>query len=168
MNIKKMTLAALFIALSYAGSMLKIFGTVAFDSLAGYLCALILGPVYGAAVGALGNVFTSLLSGMPYGMLSHIVIPAGMALTMFGFGTVYNSLKNKNTAAVKNYIITGITGLILNGPVCLAISAFFLIPVMGTAFVIALLPMLCIGAAANIILSIIIHSMIHSRIEQLL
>ena len=168
MNIKKMTLTAFFIALSYAGSMLKIFGTVAFDSLAGFLSALILGPVYGAAVGALGNVFTSLLSGMPYGMLSHIVIPVCMALTMFGYGTVYSSLEKKHTGAAKNYIITGITGLILNGPVCLAVSAVFLIPAMGTAFVIALLPMLCIGAAANIILSIIIHSMIHSRIEKLL
>ena len=157
-NTKILVLVALFVALSFVGSHLKIFGTIAFDSLPGFLAALLLGPVYGAAIGFLGHLFTALTSGFPFSLPLHFVIAGTMALAMYLYGLTYRALKKKTpeTAALT---VTGIVGLLLNGPVSLAFSmgALWLMAGREAALgLLALLPALMLASAANIALSIIL------------
>jgi len=153
-NTKTLVLTALFIALSFVGSYVKIFGTIAFDSLPGFLAALLLGPVYGAAIGFLGHLCTALTSGFPLSLPMHVVIAVAMAITMLGFGHTYILLKNKVTQT-NNLIITGIVGVILNGPVTLAISMVALTFIAGKEAALSLLvmlPALLLASAANILI----------------
>jgi len=157
-NVRNLSIAALFIALSYAGSYLKVFGTIAFDSLPGFLAALLIGPVYGAAIGALGHLFTAITSGFPLSVPMHLVISLTMALTMFGFGRVYRALGGKASEIVR-LAAAGITGLILNAPVSLAASMAALALIAGSEAALGLLvmlPALLAASAANIVLSLIL------------
>jgi uncharacterized membrane protein len=158
-NTKKLVIIALFVALSFIGSHIKVFGTIAFDSLPGFLAALMLGPVYGAAIGFLGHLFTALTSGFPLTLPLHFVIAFSMAITMLGFGFIHKVLKNKVSMA-GNLVITAIVGTILNGPVSLALSIVTLAFMAGreTAFgLLAMLPVLVLASVANIVLSIILY-----------
>ena len=155
-NTKTLVLVALFIALSYVGSYIKIFGSIAFDSFPAFLAALILGPVYGAIIGFLGHMFTALTSGFPLSVPLHMVIAATMAITMLVFGYTYKALINKISTA-GTLIITAIAGLLMNAPVSLAFSILTMSIMVGTeaAFgLLVLLPILFIAAAINILLSI--------------
>ena len=158
LNTKTLVLTALFVALSLVGSNIKIFGTIAFDSLPGFLAALLLGPVYGAAIGFLGHLFTALTSGFPLSVPLHMVIAITMAITMLGYGYTYKALKNKTSATV-SLAVTGIVGTVLNGPVSLAFSMGTLALMAGKEAamgLLAMLPVLVLGSVANIVISIIV------------
>ena len=144
-------LAALFIALSFVGSNVKVMGTIAFDSLPAFFGALLLGPAYGALIGLLGHLFSALLSGFPFGLPTHAVIAAGMALTMLCFGYTYRRLL-KRVSVLFNLIVTGIVGLVLNGPVLLCLT----VPLIGTAMAVSLAPALILAAAANIAAAVLL------------
>ena len=154
---KTLILIAFFIALSFVGAQIRIFGSIAFDSLPGFLAALLLGPVYGAAIGFLGHLITALTSGFPLSVPLHLVIAVTMAITMYGYGLTYRALEKKCSETF-TLAITGIVGTILNGPVSLAFS-------IGTLWIMAgreaalglltLLPILVLASIANIVLSVI-------------
>jgi len=150
-NIKKLVTAAILIALACVGANIKIMGSIAFDSMAAFLGALILGPVYGALVGFLGHMISALLSGFPFGLPTHLVIAVSMAITMLGFGFCYRILKDR-LSLLYNLIITGVAGLILNGPVSLALCA----PLIGVPAAVGLAPVLILASAVNIILAALI------------
>lgn len=155
MKTKKLALMSLFVALSFVGSNIKIFGTIAFDSLPAFLAALVLGPLCGAIVGFIGHIFTSLLSGFPLGIPTHLVIAFSMAITMFGFGGTYKLLKAKLSGSL-NLIITGVVGTLLNAPISLLLSYPLLAPIMGFEGVMALFPILLLASIANIIIAIVL------------
>ena len=164
MSTKTLVIVALFIALSLIGSYLKIFGTIAFDSLPAFLAALILGPVYGAAIGFLGHLFTAVTSGFPLSVPMHIVIAATMALTMLGFGYAYKILDGRIPAAGV-LVLTGVVGVLLNGPVSLAFSIGMMTVLIGAEVamgLIALLPILTIAAVLNVVISIILYKSLGS------
>ena len=157
-NTKTLIITAFFIAFSFIGSTIKVFGTIAFDSLPGFLAALLLGPFYGAAIGFLGHLFTALTSGFPLSVPLHMVIALTMAITMLGFGFSYRFLKNK-LPVLSNLVITGVVGTILNGPVSLAFSigTVALMTGMDAALgLLPLLPVLIMASIANIVISIIL------------
>ena len=89
MKTRKLVLASLFIALSFIGANINVFQSIAFDSMAGFLGALVLGPVYGAIIGGLGHILTAALRGFPYTIPVHLITMFSMGLTMLAFGTVY-------------------------------------------------------------------------------
>ena len=151
MKTRNLVLIALFIALSFVGSNVKVMGTIAFDSMPAFLGALLLGPVYGMVIGFLGHMFSALLSGFPFGLLTHLVIAAGMAITMLGFGYTY-LLLSKKLSIIMNLIITGIVGLILNGPFSLCLAA----PLIGAEMALGLAPVLILASAANIVIAILL------------
>ena len=158
LNTKTLVLTALFIALSLVGSNIKIFGSIAFDSLPGFLAALLLGPAYGAAIGFLGHVFSAMTSGFPLSVPLHLVIAATMAITMLGFGHTYKALKNKLPDTV-NFTLTGMAGTILNGPVSLLFSMAALALMAGKEAamgLLSLLPVLILASLANIVLGIVL------------
>ena len=155
---KILVIMALFIAMSFVGSFIRIFGTIAFDSLPGFLAALLLGPVYGAVVGFLGHFFTALNSGFPLSLPLHIVIAASMALTMYVYGFAYRALKRRLSEKV-TLVLTGMVGVFFNAPVSLAMSMAALFFMAGREValgLLALLPFLLLAAAANVLISIIL------------
>lgn len=153
---KNIVITALFIALSFVGSYVKIFGTIAFDSLPGFLAALLLGPVYGAAIGFWGHLCTALTSGFPLSIPMHLVIATTMSISMLGFAYTYNIFKNKVSETIC-LMITGVAGVILNGPVSLAFSMAALTLIAGKEAalgLLVLLPALILTSAANIAIGI--------------
>jgi len=157
-NVKLLVLTALLIALAFAGANIRIFGSIAFDSLPAFLAALLLGPLYGATIGFIGHLLTALLSGFPLGVPLHIVISASMAITMLGFGFTYRALKKKMRTS-GNLLITGIVGILLNAPVSLGLSMATLALMEGAEValgLITLFPFLLLASLINVALSIVL------------
>lgn len=152
MKVKKLVLTALFIALSFIGANLKVMGSIAFDSMPGFLGTLILGPAYGALIGAVGHLLTAVLSGFPLTLPVHLIVMVDMALTMAVFGWVYR-ISGPRLAA----ILSGIAAVLINGPVSLLMVAPLLIPIIGKAGLWAMLPVLSGVAALNVILAFLVY-----------
>lgn len=161
MKTKNLVLASLFIALSFIGANIKIMQTIAFDSMPAFLGTLILGPFYGAIIGALGHFLTALTSGFPLTVPVHIVIMIGMALTMISFGYTYKyfSIKSKPIGSISAAIVA----VIVNGPVLTLLTAPLLIPVMGKVGLIAMLPILCGASALNAVIALVVYKYIPKR-----
>jgi len=147
---KKLTITALFIAISFIGANISVFGSIAFDSLPAFLAALLLGPWYGAAIGFLGHLFTAITSGFPLSVPLHLVIAVGMAVTMLGFGFCYRLLANKVSEKL-NFVITGIVGIVLNAPVSLSLSMAALAVIAGKEAALGLLTMLPVLTLVSVV-----------------
>lgn len=144
-RIRKIVLVALFCALAYAGANLKIAGSIAFDSAPAFLCAMLMGGLPGAAAGALGHLFSALLSGFPMTLPLHIVIAAEMGLICLLTG----ALVRKSGWPVW---LGGTVALVLNAvvaPAILIVWPGFGLPVALTLF----LPLL-LASAANVVLAV--------------
>ena len=151
MKTKKLVITALFIALSFIGANIKIMDTIAFDAMPGFLGALIVGPAYGACIGAIGHFLTALTSGFPMTLPVHLIIMLGMGVTMLVFGYVYRyfSTKNYGVAAILSLIV----GVIINGPLLLILLAPLLIPTLGKPVFLSMFPVLSFVAFINIIIA---------------
>jgi len=86
MDTKKLVWIAMFVALSFVGAQLKIFQSIAFDSMPAFAAALLLGPISGALVGFIGHLLTALSSGFPFSLPVHLTIAVTMAFICFVFG----------------------------------------------------------------------------------
>jgi len=164
MKTKKLVITALFIALSFIGANLKIMNTIAFDSMPGFLGAILFGPVYGALIGAIGHFLTALISGFPMSLPVHLIIMLGMAVTMLAFGYVYRYLSGKNYLAA--VILSLIVGVLINGPLLLAVLAPLLIPALGKPAYIALFPILSLAAFLNILLALLISKALPKKYKE--
>ena len=156
MKTKTLATVALLIALSFIGAHITIMGSIAFDSLPGFLAALLLGPVYGAAIGFLGHILTATTSGFPLSVPLHIAIALSMALTMYVFGYSYRLLAKKLSEALA-LGITGVVGVVFNAPVSLAFSIAALWFIAGREAALGLLVLilpLLLAAIANVVLGI--------------
>ncbi len=152
---QKLVLTALFIAISFVGANLKVMSTIAFDSMAGFLAALLLGPSTGALVGAVGHFLTALTSGFPLSLPVHLAVMATMALTMWGFGVVHRWFAKRNS---QNWalVLAVIVGTLLNGPVSLLLMSPLLVPIMGWAGILGMLPVLTLAGAANAVIAAVL------------
>ena len=158
MKTKNLVLVALLIALSFVGSNLRIFGSIAFDSLPGFFAALLLGPIYGAAIGFFGHLITAFNSGFPLSLPLHFAVAIAMALTMYGFGFAYKALIKRFSQTV-TLILAGVVGTILNAPVSLLFSMGVLWIMSGSEAalgLLVLLPPLTVVSIANIASAIIL------------
>ena len=88
MKTRKIVLIALFCGLAYVGANLKISGSIAFDSAPAFLCAMLMGGLPGAVAGAVGHLFSALLSGFPLTLPLHFVIAVEMGLVCFVTGVL--------------------------------------------------------------------------------
>lgn len=143
-NIKTLTMIAMLVALSAVGALIKVFNTVAFDSMPGYFAALYLGGWYGAIVISLGHLLTAITSGFPLGIPIHIYIAIQMAVFAYLFRFFYKRF---------NTYIAIIIGTLLNGP----ISALLLVPIFGWGFFIGWSLPLTLSSFINIFLATIIY-----------
>lgn len=155
MKTKNLILCALFIAISFVGANIKIMGSIAFDSMAGFLGALVLGPAYGAAIGALGHFLTALTSGFPLTLPVHIIVMLDMALTMFAFAATYKVLRKRNLGLA--VITASIVGVVINAPISLLMVYPLMIKVMPKEEIVGLAPVLTLAAALNVVIAFLIY-----------
>lgn len=160
-QLKLLILMGLFIGLSVVGAIIKIpspTGTVALDSMPGYLAALLLGGIPGAIVAFLGHMATAASAGFFMTLPIHLLVACQMAVIMLIVG--YTAKKIHLAAGL-------ILGVILNGIACPA--AFILLPQFGTAFFISMVLPLTVGSFINIILAGLLYYPLRkiNAIEQL-
>jgi riboflavin transporter len=144
---RRLTYLAMFIALSAAGANIKIpsvIGTPALDSLPAFIAGLVLGPVNGAIVAALGHMLSALTVGFPLSIPIHLLIAVGMA----GVVAVF--------ALVSRFTIWGgaAAGVLMNG--ILFPAMFILIPSFGKPFFLAMVIPLLVASVINIVLAEIV------------
>ncbi len=142
---KKITLMALFIALSFVGSLIKIpspLGDIGFDSTAGFTATLYFGYIFGATVTMLGYLFITASAGFPLGILT-----IGVAVEMFFIAIAYRYFYRINK------ILGMAVGIILNG----ILAPLIVLPVGGWGLYFGLMPSLTVASALNIIASSFIY-----------
>jgi Na+-transporting NADH:ubiquinone oxidoreductase subunit NqrB len=184
----KLILCAIFIALSYALANVKIPGTtIALDSLPAFLAALILAPRYGAAVGALGHLFSALLSGFPYTLPVHLLVALMMAVCVFVFAVVYRRIDGRQDAAPTSLVessaesatrlpprarrllacvVSAAVAVVINGPVEVLVLSPLLGPMLGgTPGLLAFLAVLIPAAAANVVLALVVYTLLAKRLD---
>ena len=146
-NIKTLTIMAMLIALSAIGSLIKVFNTVAFDSMPGYFAALFLGGWQGALVISLGHMLTALTSGFPLSLPIHIYVAIQMAIYSYLFKLFYDRF---------NIYIGIAIATILNGP----LAALSMVPIFGWGFFTALVIPLTVASFLNILLAVLVYKKI--------
>ena len=146
-NIKTLTIMAMLIALSAIGSLIKVFNTVAFDSMPGYFAALFLGGWQGALVISLGHMLTALTSGFPLSLPIHIYVAIQMAIYSYLFKLFYDKF---------NIYIGIAIATILNGP----LAALSMVPIFGWGFFTALVIPLTVASFLNILLAVLVYKKI--------
>lgn len=150
-TVKKMCLAALLIGLSMILANIKVFQTVAFDSMPAFVGGILLSPVIGGLIALLGHLFTALMSGFPFTVPVHIVIAIEMFVIVYLTSRIYNKGKT---------IIALIVGTSLNGVVATWLTGAFMYYTAGGLTPIQFLQVmglpLTIASLANIALAFLI------------
>lgn len=152
-NTKQLVLCALFIALSFIGAQLKVFGTIAFDSLPAFLGTLALGPAAGALIGFLGHLLTALTSGFPYGIVIHLIIAVFMAITMVVFFIMNAFMERRGAHWIFCVTVSSLLAAAINGPLQLV----FLVPLLGSEVCAALAAPLFTVALVNCALGSLVY-----------
>ncbi|MCC5911089.1 MAG: ECF transporter S component [Clostridiaceae bacterium] len=151
-NVKTMTQVAMLIALSAIGATIKIQGSIAFDSMAGFFAALYIGPLAGAMVGMLGHLLSAGTAGFPLTLPMHILVAVEMFVFVYAFGVLY-----KRT----NGWIAIVVATLLNGPLAAVIavpaSNLLGLPFSGWPLFSVIWVPLTIASFLNILLATVIY-----------
>jgi uncharacterized membrane protein len=151
MKTKKIVIMGMLIACSFIGANLPIFSTIAFDSMPGFFGALMLGPIYGGIIAAVGHIITALLRGFPQSLPVHLIIMFTMFAAAYGLGKVQELISRKYNR-VLGIIIGAVLAVIINVPVALLMC----IPLTGMA-IFAYAPALYTAAVTNVILAEVVY-----------
>ncbi len=143
---KQLALIAMLIALSVIGAQIKVFNTIAFDSVPAFIGGLLINPVAGGIIGIFGHLVTAGVSSFPLGLLTHLIISLMMFLTVYLFAKVYQ----------KSVILAVVVAVIFNGP----LSLLLLTPIIGVPLAKVLIVPLSIVAAINSTLGIVVFKSI--------
>lgn len=139
-SVKQVAYAAIFIALSAVGAMIKIpspVGTIGLDSGPGYFCGLAFGYRMGTLVVFVGHLLTAGLVGFPLGIPIHIFIGVQLALWVVILRWV-----NQRFGLIPG----AVAAIICNG----VLSAFTMVFVGGMGAVLATMPFLLVGSLINV------------------
>ena len=143
---------SLLVALSVVGSYIKFpgpVGSIALDSLPGYLGVIIIGGPAGGIVLALGHLLSALNSGFVLGPI-HLLI----ALIMGVCGLIFSYFIEKNI-----YLAVVITTF-FNG----VVSAAVLIPFFGIPFFYGTAPVLTVASFVNILLAVVVAKYLKDKV----
>jgi uncharacterized membrane protein len=160
MKTRKLVFTAIFIACSFIGANLRIAGTIAFDSMPAFLGAVILGPLYGGIIAAFGHFLTALTLGFPLSIPVHTITMFSMGLTVYLYGKVGQILEARTNKWIAR-LVSIVIAILFNGPVALLLVT----PIAGLS-VWAMLPILCIVAAANVLLSEVIYGCLPAVVKK--
>jgi riboflavin transporter len=141
---RRIARVAILVALSAVGAFIKLpspTGTVALDSAPAFVAAAAFSPAEGAIVGALGHMFSALITGFPLGLPIHILVAVSMIVFVFLFGLVARKV---------NIWVAIPVGIILNG----VGGAALLIPIYGLGIFATLVLPLLVGSAINVIIAV--------------
>ncbi len=157
---RKLVYTALLIALAFIGAQIKIMGSIALDALPAFFAALTLGPVAGAAVGAIGHILTAITSGFPMSLPIHLVVTLTMACICWLYGYL-----NKRI----NLIVNSIIAILLNGIVATFLSVFVMqllgmIPVAKETFFMLVGP-LSLASTINVVMAAILYNLLKGKIK---
>ncbi|OCL26143.1 ECF transporter S component [Orenia metallireducens] len=135
---------SLLIALSAVGAYLKFpspIGSIALDSLPGYLGVLLLGGAKGSIILIIGHLISALTASLPLGPI-HLIIALLMGVSSLIFGYLID----------KNRVLATVIAIIYNGIIIPAL----LIPILGLGFFIGIVPMLLLASGVNIGLALLL------------
>ncbi len=159
-NAMRLTYCGMLIGLSAVGAMIKVSGSIAFDSMPGFFAALFLGPVEGAIVASLGHLLTAATSGFPMTLPMHIFLVIEMGLIAYLFGAIYKK---------RGGIVASVIAIVLNGPVgtliAVPLSIIFGLPFSGWALFSALIVPLTLASAANVLLALLVFKALNKRMS---
>lgn len=155
----KLVYIATLIAISFVGSLIKIQGTIALDSMPAFFAALFLGPIPGAWVGSIAHLLTAFTSGFPLTLPIHLIITLEMAIVVYIFGLIYEKT-NEIFASIIAIILNGIGTVILLAP----ITTWMGFPLNGKAFIYAMVGPLTLASAVNIILASVVYKIMKVRV----
>jgi hypothetical protein len=145
--VRRVTLPSLLIALSLLGSFLRLgFYSIAFDAAAGFLAALVQGPVEGAIVLALGHLCVALVTGFPLTPVFHLAVAVAMALVGILGGVVAKRF---------GWIAGAIVLVLANGLLAPLLLAWLPNPLGLGLFAVMTLP-LTVGATANAVVALLL------------
>lgn len=151
MKINKITICSLFVAMCFIGANIKFMGSVALDAAPALIGTLLLGPIYGMALGFFGHIVSSLLAGFPLTLPVHIIIALMMAVTMYMYGVSRNWLEKKGTGIVA-IVGSGAIMFLFNCP----LSLLVLYPLIkDMAFI--LFPALALGTLGNLVIAELVY-----------
>lgn len=159
MKLRKLVTCAMLIALCFVGSNIKVFGSIAFDSMPAFLGALMLGPWYGAVLGAGGHFLTALTSGFPYTVPVHIITMISMALTMFFFNIIQKNLERRINLWLGR-IVGIIVALIFNVGIGLLLTT----PIVGFG-IFAIAPGLLVVTLANVVIAEVVYIFLPEQVK---
>jgi uncharacterized membrane protein len=145
MSARKMSLLALFIALSVIGASIKIpsfVGSIALDAFPALLAVVLIGKKNGAMVAAFGHLISAYFAGFPLGPM-HLVIAVEMAVLVWCFGIIYQTGKKR---------IAGLFFILTNS----FLAPLPFIFMLGIGFYASILPSLLVGATLNTIIALIL------------
>ncbi|PEJ56184.1 ECF transporter S component [Bacillus sp. AFS002410] len=155
LNTKRIVLLSLFIALSAVLSNIKIVYSIAFDSLPAFLAAIILSPIAGGIVGALGHLLTAFTSGFPFTVPVHLFIALQMVVIVWIFGVLFKKI-NKYIAIIVAIILNGPVATILSGLLIAYLNHSFTFKTVSSFFMLMVVP-LTLASAVNIVLAFILQ-----------
>jgi uncharacterized membrane protein len=149
LSARKVAIMAVFIALSAAGSLVKIpspLGSVGLDSAPGFFTAVAFGGWMGFVVIAVGHLLGSAIVGFPLTLPVHLAIAAGMGLCALAFRWV----GRRGTAWL---VVSVITTSLLNS----FGLGLIVVPIGGWGMYLASVPSLLLGAAINLVLAAVAY-----------
>ncbi|WP_165347134.1 ECF transporter S component [Gottfriedia acidiceleris] len=155
MNTKRIVLLSLFIALSAVLSNIKIVYSIAFDSLPAFLAAMMISPIAGGIVGALGHLLTAITSGFPFTVPVHLFIAIQMLVIVWIFGVLFKKM-NQYIAMVVAIILNGPVATLLSGLLIAYLNHSFTVKTISSFFMLMVVP-LTLASAANIVLAFILQ-----------
>ncbi|PGL71818.1 ECF transporter S component [Bacillus sp. AFS055030] len=155
MNTKRIVLLSLFIALSAVLSNIKIVYSIAFDSLPAFLAAMLISPIAGGIVGALGHLLTALTSGFPFTVPVHLFIAIQMLVIVWLFGVLFKKM-NQYIAIVVAIILNGPVATLLSGLLIAYLNHSFTVKTVSSFFMLMVMP-LTLASVANIVLAFILQ-----------
>lgn len=146
---RKLAIIAVFVALSAAGSLVKIpspLGSVGLDSAPGFFTALAFGGWLGFLVIAIGHLLTSAIVGFPLTLGVHLAIAIGMGVCALAFRWV----GRRGTAWL---VVSVITTALLNS----FGLGLIVVPIGGWGMYLASVPSLLLGAVINLVLAAVAY-----------
>lgn len=155
-RLMRIVLAAVFLALCVVGANVKLMGSIALDSFAAFLGAIVLGPVDGAVLGFFGHMISALLAGFPLTLPIHLIIGVLMAICMAAFGYIRKRFGRDKLSAI---LVSDVIAYVINVPLELVL----MYPLLKGTIVAFFLP-LTIATIVNLVICEILYKIFAKRL----
>lgn len=158
---RKIVFAGLMIAFAAVLAQFPINGSIGLDALPAFFAAVAISPLIGGIVGFIAHMIIATAAGFYLSLPVHIVVAIMMFVSCYGYGVV--------RVKVNRYVGI-VVGILLNGPVTLAIAAviakLFGGELSGMPMFLLLIVPLTLTATVNIILADVVYGLTYKHVEK--